>query len=151
MELKEMMDGLIGSYLVELSEAGFTIKGKDGKEHHFVFEQDEGDCCGFNEISATLFFNPNDKKNLPAITNIDLLEDECADEGNSLRMTFFGLAKKLAMIESYSSSGSGWEYGATVTLVCKRQGPRLWLHRGKGGIRRESHQVQGGQQKPPQT
>lgn len=34
MELKEMMDGLIGSYLVELSEAGFTIKGKDGKERH---------------------------------------------------------------------------------------------------------------------
>lgn len=122
MELKEMMDGLIGSYLVELSEAGFTIKGKDGKERHFVFEQDEGDCCGFNEITATLFFNPNDKKNLPAITNIDLLEDECADEGNSLRITFFGLAKKLAMIESYSSSGSGWEYGATVTLVCKETG-----------------------------
>ena len=122
MELKEMMDGLIGSYLVELSEAGFTIKGKDGKERHFVFGQDEGDCCGFNEITATLFFNPNDKKNLPAITNIDLLEDECADEGNSLRITFYGLAKKLAMIESYSSSGSGWEYGATVTLVCKETG-----------------------------
>lgn len=42
--------------------------------------------------------------------------------GNSLRITFFGLAKKLAMIESYSSSGSGWEYGATVTLVCKETG-----------------------------
>lgn len=29
---------------------------------------------------------------------------------------------ELAMIESYSSSGSGWEYGATVTLVCKETG-----------------------------
>lgn len=123
MELKEMMDGLIGSYLVELSEAGFTIKGKDGKERHFVFEQDEGDCCGFNEVTSTIFFNPNDKENLPAITNIDRLEDELpTDDGNSLRITFFGLAKKLAVVDSYSSSGSGWQYGATVTLICKETG-----------------------------
>lgn len=117
-----MLDTIIGAQLIELSDEGFTVRDKDGKECHFIFEQDEGDCCGFNDITSTIFFNPNDKENLPVLTNIDLLEDECADEGNSLRITFFGLAKKLAMIESYSSSGSGWEYGATVTLVCKETG-----------------------------
>ena len=123
MKLEEMLDGLIGSRLAEMSDEGFTVRGADGKERHFVFEKDYGDCCGFNEVTSTIFFNPNDKENLPAITNIDRLEDELpTDDGNSLRITFFGLAKKLAVVDSYSSSGSGWQYGATVTLICKETG-----------------------------
>lgn len=123
MKLEEMLNSLIGSRLVMLSDEGFTVRGDDGKERHFVFEEDYGDCCGFNEVTSTIFFNPNDEENLPAITNIDRLEDECpTDDGNSLRITFFGLAKKLAIIDSYSSSGSGWQYGATVTLICKETG-----------------------------
>lgn len=41
---------------------------------------------------------------------------------NKKELTDFGLAKKLAVVDSYSSSGSGWQYGATVTLICKETG-----------------------------
>lgn len=55
MKLEEMLDGLIGSRLAEMSDEGFTVRGDDGKERHFVFEKDYGDCCGFNEVTSTIF------------------------------------------------------------------------------------------------
>lgn len=101
-----------------MDESGFSAKLANGDILNYTFIEDEGDCCGYNEISATLLI---DEKDMPAIAKVEQKnkEDEYAD---IVVITFFGMDKKLAEIESLSSSGSGWCYGATVTVKCVETG-----------------------------
>ena len=106
---------LVGMTLLDLSTSGFTVEDKDGERFRFVFDEDEGGCCGFNEIKTTLSMS---RKNPPVITKVQYQDVSAGDE-DAIRITFFGLDKEIAEISAMSSSGSGWAYGATVAVKCR--------------------------------
>lgn len=108
-----MLEKLIGATLEEITEKHIKVK-KDDKEYTLDIYDCEGDCCGYNEITANLLV---DGKSKPVITNITR-EDEEGAESSSCRLTFFGLYKPIATLDTYSSSGSGWAYGACVSIEC---------------------------------
>lgn len=56
MELRDMLDTIIGAKLIELSDEGFTVRDKDGKECHFIFEQDEGGLLWFQRYYINYLF-----------------------------------------------------------------------------------------------
>lgn len=103
---------LIGYKLLRANEKEIII-GKDNSYYTLYIEDDEGDCCGYNEITASF-----DTKENPVITDITFEKNEEGD-GEQAKITFFGLNKQIGTIETYSSSGSGWNYGACVTICCK--------------------------------
>lgn len=106
---------LVGMTLLNLNTDGFTVEDKDGERLHFVFDEDEGDCCGFNEIKTTLSMS---KKNPPVITKVQY-QDVTAGDEDAIVITFFGLDREIAEIFAMSSSGSGWAYGASVAVKCR--------------------------------
>ena len=112
-----MFNGLIGAQIISTRENGFTVKTQDGKTRTFVIKEDEGDCCGFNEWDLKIF-KDNIKRN-PIITNVQKVEDdgESGDE-HTAKITLFGEYAPLVHLDSLSSRGSGWSYGACVTLEC---------------------------------
>ena len=107
---------LVGMTLLNLNEYGFTVENKDGEQLHFVFDEDEGGCCGFNKIKTTLSIS---KKNPPAITKVQY-QDVTEGEEDAVIITFFGLDREIAEISAMSSSGSGWAYGASVAVKCRK-------------------------------
>lgn len=112
----KMLNGLVGASLVELNERRFVVN-KDDMLICFTFEEDSGSCCGFNEITTNLFISKEELHRNPIITSIET-ERGADNHEDRLVITLFGEQKQLAEIESISSSGSGWNYGATVTLRC---------------------------------
>ena len=58
------------------------------------------------------------KTTLTAAITKTLAERVAGNDEDRLIITLFGEQKQLAEFESMSSSGSGWHYGATVTLHC---------------------------------
>ncbi len=114
MKLKD----LIGYKLEKINNNEIVISN-DNKLYILKFEEDEGDCCGYNELETTLLI---DGKNKPIITNVkyeDVSEEDKWGESEIIKITFFGENKEIANIKSKSSSGSGWCYGACVTVNCK--------------------------------
>ena len=112
----KMLNGLVGARLVLLNECGFIVN-KNDMLICFDFEKDEGGCYGFNEITTNLFISKEELHRNPIITSVQTERDVGNDE-DRLIITLFGEQKQLAEIESMSSSWSGWNYGATVTLHC---------------------------------
>lgn len=106
---------LVGMTLIDLNTQGFTVKDKDGERLHFVFDEDDGGCCGYNKIKTTLSMS---RRNPPVITKVQYQDVSAGDE-DAIRITLFGLDKEIAEIFSMSSSGSGWAYGATVAVKCR--------------------------------
>lgn len=104
---------LVGMTLLDLNTHGFIVEDKDGERFHFVFEED---CCGFNEIKTTLSMS---RKNPPVITKVQYQDVSAGDE-DAIVITFFGLDREIAKIFSKSSSGSGWAYGASVAVKCRK-------------------------------
>jgi hypothetical protein len=113
-----MTNELIGAQLISFGKDKFKVKTAKGKVKTFVLDEDEGDCCGYNEVVSTLLISKKELANNPIITDIKETDDE-EDDGNRHILTLVGVSKPLAEINSYSSSGSGWCYGACVTLECK--------------------------------
>lgn len=113
-----MFDSLIGARLLSMDDSGFSVQMTNGEVRNYEFCECEGDCCGFNEFSAKLLISG---ENMPAITSVKTEERDLYDTDCKV-ITFFGLDKKLAEIDSPSSSGSGWNYGATVWVKCKETG-----------------------------
>lgn len=112
----KMLEKLIGAQLIEINERGFVVR-KDGELIRFSFIEDYGDCCGFNLIGTHLFISKDELRRNPIITNIQ--EDNTRNnDSNNLIITFFGEKKQIAKIDAMSSSGSGWGYGASVSLRC---------------------------------
>lgn len=105
---------LVGMKLIDLNSDGFTVENTDGERLHFVFDEDEGDCCGYNEIQTTLSMST---KNPPVITKVQYQDVTEGDE-DAVIITFFGLDREIAEIFAMSSSGSGWAYGASVAVKC---------------------------------
>jgi hypothetical protein len=113
-----MINELIGAQLISFGKDKFKVKTAKGKVRTFVLDEDEGDCCGYNEVVSTLLIDKKELRNNPIITDIKETDDE-EDDGNRHILTLVGISKPLAEINAYSSSGSGWCYGACVTLECK--------------------------------
>lgn len=113
--MKNLKELLVGAQLVDISNSHITIKIK-GKEFVLEIEEDYGDCCGYNEVETKCFYEKGSKRN-PVITDIKV-DTENEDNGNRCILTFFGEDKMLAEVNSFSSSGSGWFYGACVTIEC---------------------------------
>lgn len=118
-DAEEFVSQLVGSKLYKIDENGFVVL-KDGKLKHFKFDDDYGDCCGYNEINAKMLFENGKLSNLnPIITNVELaFNEEGYYDTNSLRIAFLGESKPVAEIKSLSSSGSGWCYGACAWIKC---------------------------------
>ena len=113
-----MTNELIGAQLISFDKDKFKVKTAKGKVRTFVLDEDEGDCCGYNEVVSTLLIDKKELANNPIITDITEIDnEEC--EGNRHILTLVGVSKPLAEIDSYSSSGSGWCYGACVILKCE--------------------------------
>lgn len=71
-------------------------------------------------MRANLVFSDDKISSNPAIVRIEENRNESDDcYGDYLKITFFGEYKPIAEIESHSYSGSGWQYGASVVLVCE--------------------------------
>lgn len=110
------LKNLVGFQLIDLTEDRILVRSPGGKVYTLFIEDDEGDCCGFNEITTTLKIKRNSKTN-PIITKVSISnKDEGA--GERCYVTFYGDSKTLGTIDAYSSSGSGWSYGANVTVSC---------------------------------
>ena len=113
----EIFNELIGGQILEMENNSFVVRLKNGQTRNFILVEDEGDCCGYNVLQTELFYSEGSKDN-PAIVKIEY-ESNDDDEGDSLTITFFGAYAPLAKINSFSYSGSGWGYGATVSVVCR--------------------------------
>ena len=113
MKLKD----LIGYRLEKINDEEIIIS-KNDKLYVLKIQQDEGGCCGYNELETTLLISDNNK---PIITNVGYedISDYEHWEDNTIKITFFGENKEIATIKSKSSSGSGRCYGACVTVKCK--------------------------------
>ena len=113
-----MFKDLLGAQLVEFDDKHIVVKDEFGNVQTFVFEEDEGGCCGFNNLVNTLFISKEDLARNPVITKIECCAVGEWEYEDRVIITLFGEAAKLAEIDSLSSSGSGWCYGACVTLRC---------------------------------
>ena len=112
-----MLEFLIGARLVTADDAGFEVVASNDKRYRFNFESYEGDCCGYNTISSHLLIEDEIEQN-PIITKVRHATDE-DNYSQSCEITFFGISKPIYTAAIESSSGSGWCYGATVSLTCK--------------------------------
>ncbi len=109
---------LKGYQLVSIDEEKIVVKKGDNSYILHIVE-DEGDCCGFNEIQTDLFICNEELKRNPIITDIEMVAEDRGGDGENCKVTFFGEYKPMAELNTYSSSGSGWCYGAAVTLICE--------------------------------
>lgn len=114
---KNDLTALVGMQLVNLTKHAIMVK-KNGKTFQIHIDDDEGDCCGFNEISTRLYFKPNSKRN-PVITSV-VQKSQTKEVEETCNVIFFGEDKTIAELDTLSSSGSGWGYGATVSVKCDK-------------------------------
>ena len=114
-------DKLIGMQLVSWEDAKKTLVVQKGEERFkLVFDDsDEGDCCGYNEFFVELIASDDELKRNPVITNVSAERSGVDEDFDSLKITFLGESKKIMSISSVSGSGSGWCYGAIVTVKCE--------------------------------
>lgn len=109
---------LVGFQLVYLNDDVMIVK-KEDKTYVLEFDYDYGDCCGYAHIKNSLLINENETTCNPIITKI---EDKVGGNGQdraNILITLFGGHKLIAEIEAEAGSGSGWSYGAVVTVKCK--------------------------------
>ncbi len=109
------LEDLVGFQLMDLTDDKILVRSPDGKIYTLFIEDDGGDCCGFNDITTTLKIERNSETN-PIITKVSV--DNKESNGDYGYVTFYGDSKTLGTIETYSFSGSGWGYGANVTVRC---------------------------------
>ena len=106
---------LVGFTLIDLNERGMVVE-KDGHKFVLLFIEDEGDCCGYSEISTSLYM---DGQCNPVITDVQYMSSNDFSDGDSMKITLFGLDRALAELNAFSYSGSGWEYGSSMSVMCK--------------------------------
>ena len=111
------LQALVGFQILFMDEEHIVV-AKNEEIFVLTIEDDEGDCCGYNEITTDLMYGAFSKHN-PVITKV-FEEREEQSEGQFCSIIFFGESAPIGNIMSYSSSGSGWGYGATVSIRCKK-------------------------------
>ena len=114
MKLKD----LIG-YKLEKIDNEVIIVSKNNQLYVLKFKEDYGDCCGYNELQTNLLIDENNKPIITKVEYEDISEEDEFGESEIMKITFLGENKEIANIKSKSSSGSGWNYGACVTIKCK--------------------------------
>lgn len=110
-----MLEKLIGAQILTVNDDSIEVKLGE-KTFKLEIVSDGGDCCGYADFTTNLLYSENDFRN-PIITNVSLEGGEGAYCDSSI-ITFYGESKPLATIESEAGSGSGWSYGAFVSLKC---------------------------------
>lgn len=112
------LEKLIGAQITRIDENSIEVN-LNGSLHRLELNSDYGDCCGYAEFKTQMLYSENDLRN-PVITNVELKNSEEDDYGSSeiTILTFYGESKELATVESEAGSGSGWNYGATVSIRC---------------------------------
>lgn len=119
-----MIKQLVGWQLISMNNNGFVVS-KDGKHRTFEFIRNEGGCCGYNDFVAKLLYEEDSIDN-PVITSVEF--DDISDyDSKHVLVTFFGVDKKLALIDSVSSSESGYCYGAYVKCCCVETGEEEFI------------------------
>lgn len=108
---------LVGFQLVSIDDNEIIVR-KNGVINKLTFHRDEGDCCGFTELETKLLITPDEAHRNPVITDVYINEHDGEYDGQVVRITFFGEYLPLANVYSYASSGSGWCYGAAVSIDC---------------------------------
>lgn len=111
-----MFERLIGAQILSMDEDKIHVKLGD-QVHTIEVEAYNGDCCGYADFTTNLLYEEENIRN-PIITNVELESNGDAYSDSSI-VTFYGESKTLATIESDAGSGSGWSYGACVTIRCK--------------------------------
>lgn len=112
-----MLKKLIGSQIVSVNESTIKIRTPQGEIRHLDIVEDKGDCCGFNDWTIKIFEDEIQRN--PVITNVVLQSDGSCGEEDTATLTFFGEYAPMVEVDSLSSSGSGWCYGACVEIVCR--------------------------------
>lgn len=112
-----MLENLIGAQILKIDETSIEVKLRE-ETYTLEIVSNDGDCCGYADFTTNLLYSEEDMRN-PIITNVELKNKEGGYDGDSSVITFYGENKELATIESEAGSGSGWNYGACVTLKCK--------------------------------
>ena len=112
-----MLKKLIGAQILTVNDGSIEVK-LGGEVFTLEIISDGGDCCGYADFTTNLLYSENDLRN-PIITNVSIDYDESDNDGSFSVVTFYGESKPLATIESEAGSGSGWSYGAFVSLRCK--------------------------------
>lgn len=107
---------LIGYQLVSIDNEKIVVR-KENTEHILHIKEDYGDCCGYNDIATKLLISETELYRNPIITNVTTETDD-ENYGASGKIVFFGEYKPMAEVDTYSSSGSGWCYGACVWIEC---------------------------------
>lgn len=110
-----MLNKLIGSQVLKVEKDCIIVK-KDDKVFQLDILDFNGDCCGYAKFKTQFLYSENDNRN-PIITNITHERED--GYGETSLVTFYGESKEIATIESEAGSGSGWLYGASVSIVCK--------------------------------
>lgn len=116
-----MLENLVGYRLIEIDNDGFKVK-KDDDIKTFEFDEDYGDCCGYNEVTVNLLVSQNELANNPIITEVNYANPQKMHSYNGcdqIVITFMGESRPIAEINSESGSGSGWNYGAHAWVTCR--------------------------------
>lgn len=114
----EIFDKLIGSRLISLDNDRMVVE-KDGKTYNLDFVLYQGGCiCSYANITNTLLYDVNSETN-PVITKVEVNDEDKEADEREITVTLFGMNKAIATIEAEAGSGSGWYYGACVTVECK--------------------------------
>lgn len=108
---------LFGYQLVSICNTHIVIQNNTGR-YVLAIEEDNGGCCGYNEVVTNLLISETELQNNPIITKVEVERDSEGDR-EIAKITFFGVYKPLATVGTVSSSGSGWCYGACVSIKCK--------------------------------
>ena len=103
--------------------------GKTYKEivDHLRTEEDGGDCCGWSECSIEdSLVNLEDKESAVLVDVVEIdYSDEDSDVSERTVINFiFDLGDQKGLILGYdlqAGSGSGWAYGAYVTLYYDKE------------------------------
>lgn len=116
----EFAESLIGAKLSCISDEKIVVIDTNGKQRVFNFIKDDGDWCGFAEVNTHLYITQDELNTNPVITNVKTKRSSGEEnESDDFYITLCGINKKLAKVSCRASSGSGWGYGATVTIRCK--------------------------------
>ena len=114
-------NNLVGFQLVDLNDDVMIVK-KEDKTYALEFDCDYGSCCGYAQIKNSLLIDESVITRNPVITKIENKSSRNNDSDyyeDNVLITLFGEYKPIAEIEARAGSGSGWHYGAAVTVMCK--------------------------------
>jgi hypothetical protein len=116
MTSKNNLDRLIGWQLVSITDTEITLT-KDGEIIRAALIGDEGGCCGWYDVTTHLLIDDYELSRNPIVTKVERIEKDDGD-GDLVCLVLLGEEKALAAVNTYASSGSGWCYGACVTIKC---------------------------------